>query len=221
MKQEYIGNTNSKIEHIAYGEDTNMEPITLDGVEHIPYVAQMSNQKIHIYFAPNGLASTEQSETTLKERALLKIDPRITYSQDDTHTTFHGFLTTPEYRNGKFSQPAFDWLVQYCDETNKPLTDTTSINKPTIALFLQRQAISYGFKPDSVDAIAEILNPDDKYGIPRIRWLYNILPIEDRVCKKKTYTFYEVEGDNGIITRQKRVLDIGHHVVAMHTIFSR
>lgn len=99
----------------------------------------MSNRKTHIYFAHNGLPNYDQTADMIKQRALLKVDPRISYRHNGDHTTFHGFLITPEYIGGKFSQPAFDWLMKYCDDINIPIQDTTSINKPTISLFMQKQ----------------------------------------------------------------------------------
>ncbi|MDP3444063.1 MAG: hypothetical protein Q8T08_14500 [Ignavibacteria bacterium] len=220
MNQESIVDKESTIDYVAFGKDTGIDPLVLNEVEHIPYITQTSSQKTHVYFTAKRSEVSKLTQDKLKERAQSKIDPRITYSHTDNNTIFHGILITPEYRNGKFSQPVFDWLLQHCDQINKPLTGTTSINKPTISLFMQKQEATYGFKPDSMNAIAEILEPSND-DIPKIRWLYNILPTEDRICKKKTYTFYEVEGDNGIISKQKRVIDIGHYVVAMHTTFSR
>lgn len=209
------------IESIEYGEQTGIDPITFNGINHTPYVAKMSSRKVHVYFTPHNLSPHDQETESLKERALQKIDPRITYRQNGNHTTFHGFIITPEYIGGKFSQPAFDWLVEYCNRIEVPLTDTTSINKPTISLFLQRQQDKYGFTPDSEDAIAEILPPKESGEFTRIRWLYNILPLEERIRRVKSYTFYDVIGENGIIDKRKQVLKIGHHVVAMHTTYSR
>jgi hypothetical protein len=209
------------IEHVAYGDETGINPVVFSGVEHIPYTAMMSTGKIHVYFTPRSLSADERTSEALKQRAISKIDPRITYRRKDNHSTFNGFLITPEYLGGKFSQPAFDWLMEYCNQIDAPIEDTTSINKPTIALFLQKQNTSYGFTPDSMDAIAEILPPKELGEFTRIRWLYNVLPPEERKRQVKQYTFYEVVGENGIIEKRRRVLGLGHHVVAMHTPYSR
>lgn len=221
MNAEHYKEDEPIIEGVEYGDETGIDPVEFNGVEHIPYIARMSSGKVHVYFTSHNLSPDEQRARSLKERVLQKIDPRITYRNNDDHATFHGFIITPEYMGGRFSQPAFDWLVQYCDQLNTPLVDTTSINKPTISLFLQRQQDSYGFAPDSEDAIAEILPPKEPGEFTRIRWLYNILPPEERIRQVKNYTFYEVVGDNEIINERKRVLKIGHHVVAMHTTYSR
>jgi hypothetical protein len=196
METIHIPEYKTLIDKIEYGDATGINPIIFNGVEHVPYVANMSNRKVHVYFAPNGLHPVEQKIESLKERAILKIDPRITYRHNDNHTTFHGFLITPEYLGGKFSQPAFDWLMQYCDQIKMPLINTTSINKPTISLFLQRQQSTYGFSPDSKNAIAEILPPKERGEFTQIRWLYNTLPPEKRIRQLKGHTFYEVCGDN-------------------------
>ena len=221
MRQQTTQEIEPIIEHVAYGDETGINPIIFNGIEHVPYTAETSNRKIHVYFSPRGLRSEDQTTDALKLRALSKIDPRITYRHNGEYSTFHGFLITPEYLGGKFSQPAFDWLMEHCNQINAPVKNTASINKPTIALFLQRQKPTYGFEPDSTDAIAEIMPPKELGEYTRIRWLYNILPVEERRRQVKGYTFYEVVGENGIIDKRRKVLSLGHHVVAMHSPYSR
>lgn len=208
MNAEYHKEDEPIIENIEYGDEAGIDLIEFNGVKHIPYVARMSSGKVHVYFTPRNLSPDEKEDRSLEERVLQKIDPRITYRHNNDHTTFHGFIITPQYIGGKFSQPAFDWLVQYCDQMNTPLIDTTSINKPTISLFLQRQQDLYGFAPDSEYAIAEILPPKEPGEFTRIRWLYNILPPEERIRQVKNYTFYEVVGDDGIINERKKCLKL-------------
>lgn len=218
---EHIQPNDPIIEHVAYGGDTGIDPLVFDGAEHVPYVTKMSNRKVHVYFTPGGLLASSRADETLKQRALSKIDPRITYRRNGDHSTFHGFLITPDYLGGKFSQPAFDWLMGYCEQTGAPITNTTSINKPTIALFLQKQNAKYGFQPDSKDAIAEIFPPERPGEFTIIRWLYNTLPPEKRIRQVKQHTFYEVYGDNGIISKRRQPLNPKHHIVALHTTYSR
>lgn len=221
MNIENFKDIEPTIEKIAYGEETGIEPQVFNGVEHIPYVAKMSNDKIHVYFAPGGISKIDRSTEMLEQRALTKIDPRITYRENGDHATFHGIFTKPEYRKGSFSRPAFDWLIKHCLETGHPLRDTTSINKPIIALFLQEYGQIYDFQPDNDDAIAEIIPTDNKEEPVKIRWLYNILPIEDRINQVREYKFYEVDGRNDIIFEKQDMLNAKHHVVTMHTTYSR
>jgi hypothetical protein len=221
MNQEHDKTESPAIEHVIYGADTGIGQLVFNGIKHTPYLTLMSNKKIHVYFTPGELPIDSRTPESLKKRASLKIDPRISYRHNGNHTTFHGILITPEYKGGKFSQPAFDWLINYCDDINIHVKNTTLINKPTISLFMQKQAAKYGFSPNSNDAIAEIFPPEGTGEQTKIRWLYNILPPEERIRHIKEHTFYEVCGDDGYIPEKRLALNLGHHVVAMHTTFLR
>lgn len=217
------GESGPFIRGISLGKELGFPSLSINGVDHEPYIAALSSEKTRVMFVPEGqLVGGMREPAALARRALAKVDPRLSFKDCGDHLAFHGFLTPAAYQGKVFSQPAFDWLVRYGAETGKPLTTTTaSINKPIVSLFMQRQEARYGFTPDSSEAIAEIFPAAVPTETAVIRWLYNTLPAERRKRVARRFTFYEVVDGDEMVTMQREPLDPSHHAVAMHTSYSR
>jgi hypothetical protein len=128
-------------------------------------------------------------------------------------TAFVGMYVGRDLRGGNIGRQLFRYFMGTAPEKGLPITTTSKVNKPLLALLLQRE----GFTPYSENCQAEIMPPTapGNLAVPQVRFLRRDIPSELIVDRSKHGRFYEIAPHDAV---RKIPVDLSR-VVFLHTGF--
>lgn len=74
------GESGPFIRGISLGKELGFPSLSINGVDHEPYIAALSSEKTRVMFVPEGqLVGGMREPAALARRALAKVDPRLSF----------------------------------------------------------------------------------------------------------------------------------------------